>query len=160
MTIYELSEEFQMLKSMMEDPDIDIEVVKATLEGTQEEFHQKCEGYACVMTEAKAMAEAIKAEADRLVGRIRTINNNLDRMKKVLQDAMEATGETKFKTKLFSFNIQNNPASVVIDDITKVPWDFLVPQEPKVDKMAIKEFLKETKVDWAHMEQTRGVRIR
>jgi len=77
-----------------------------------------------------------------------------------LQDAMILTGKEKFKTELFSFGIQNNPASVVIDDPTSIPAEFLIPQEPKVDKKSIKEFLKDNDANWCHLEQSRSIRIR
>ena len=46
----------------------------------------------------------------------------------------------KFKTALFSFIIQKNPATVNI--VGTVPKKFLIPQEPKVDKKAIIEYVK------------------
>ena len=74
---------------------------------------------------------------------------------------MEITGKKKFKTQLFSFGIQNNPASVKILDEKSIPIDFMVPQPMKVDTVAIKEFLKEgNEVDWACLEQAESLRIR
>ena len=84
-------------------------------------------------------------------------------MKKSLQDAMELMGKTKIKTPLFSFNIQNNPASVVVDvDIDKIPKKYLKLADPTVDKKLLKEDLKAgVELDGvAHLVQTRGLRIK
>jgi hypothetical protein len=78
---------------------------------------------------------------------------------------MEATGKTKFKTQLFSFNVQNNPASVVMDeqDVANIPERFLKHKDPEIDRKAIKDAIKagdEDAMDIAHLEQTRGLRIK
>ena len=71
-------------------------------------------------------------------------------MKESLETAMRATGKTKFKTDLFSFNIQKNPPRLVIDKPEEVPEEYLIPQEPKIDTKAIKEILKEQELPFAH----------
>ena len=77
---------------------------------------------------------------------------------------LQATGKTKFKTALFSFGIQKNPAAVVIDEgyIKNIPDRFLIPQDPQIDKKAIKEALKagEDLEGIAHLEQTESLRIK
>ena len=76
---------------------------------------------------------------------------------------MIQTGKEKFKTELFSFGIQNNPPKVVIDDYSKIPAEYLIEQEPKIDNKSIKEFLQKTddqRSFFAHLEQGRSLRIR
>lgn len=159
--LYELTEEFLQLMEMAADPDIDPEALADTMEGLHGEIEEKADGYAKVIRTLASDSENIDNEIKRLQQRKQTINNNIDRMKKSLQGAMEVTGKTKFKTALFSFGIQNNPASVVIDDETKIPVNFLVPQPPKIDKIGIKKSLNDgAEFDFAHMEQTRSLRIR
>lgn len=159
--LYELTEEFLQLMEMAADPDIDPEALADTMEGLHGEIEEKADGYAKVIRTLASDSENIDNEIKRLQQRKQTINNNIDRMKKSLQGAMEVTGKTKFKTALFSFGIQNNPASVIIDDETKIPVNFLVPQPPKIDKIGIKKALNDgAEFDFAHMEQTRSLRIR
>lgn len=159
-TLRELTSDWQNLLELAEDPEVDEEVLNDTLSAIDGEIEVKAEGYAMVLQELQNDAEALKYEEKRLAGRRIVIENNIKRMKDALQEAMEVTGKTKFKTALFSFNIQNNPTSVVIDNTADVPEQFLIPQEPKIDKKAIKDLLKETEVSWAHLEQTQGLRIR
>ena len=160
-TLYELSEQYQELLSMALDPDIDEEAIADTLEGLEGEIEDKADGYAKVMRNLEADASAIKAEIARLTERKKHIEANIDRMKRSLETAMRLTGKTKFKTSLFSFNIAKNPASLKIDNPDRVPEEFLIPQDPKIDTVGIKKELKEgTVFDWCHLEQGESLRIR
>lgn len=160
-SLYELTNEYQALLEMAEDPDVDPEVFSDTLEGLEGEIEIKADGYAKVMKALESQISGIKAEENRLFLRRKALEGNVDRMKRSLQQAMEITGKTKFKTELFSFGIQKNPAAVVIDDEGKVPKEFWIPQDPKLDKAGIKELLKTGEVcEYAHLEQSESLRIR
>ena len=161
MTLYELTNDYMNLLELAEDPDIDEQAFMDTLEGIEGALEDKAEGYAKVIRTLEGDAAACDAESKRLRNKKQTIENNIKRMKTVLQYAMEITGKTKFKTPLFSFGIQKNPASVVIDHAGMVPASYWIPQPPELDKKAIKAYIKENgDVDWAHLEQTESLRIR
>lgn len=162
MTLYEMTEDYKSLLEMAEDPDVDPAVLKDTMEGIEGAIEEKAEGYAIVMKELEASEMALKNEIDRLSARRLTIANNIRCMKLSLQEAMETTGKTKFKTTLFSFSIQKNPQSVVLDvDPGVLPDRYLIKQDPKVDKTKIKEDLKAgIDIGVAHLEQTESLRIR
>ena len=159
--IYELTEQYQQFMELADDPDVEEEVFFDTWEAIDGEFEDKADSYAKVMKNLENQILGLKAEIDRLSLRKRTIENNISRMKMTLQRAMEITEKPKFKTDLFSFNIQANPPSVFIADESRVPEEFLVPQPPKVDKTKIKDWLKEGNIaDWAELTQSKGLRIR
>ena len=162
MTLYDISEQFMQLLEMAEDPDVDPEVLEATMEGLQGDFEDKADGYATVIASIKGDAAMLKEEIDRLTNRKRTMENNVKRMLQALENSMRLIGLQKFKTTRFSYNIQKNPASVVLDvDPSALPADYLIPQEPKVDKAKIKEDLKAgIDIGVAHLENTESLRIR
>lgn len=164
MTLYELTEDYMNLLELAEDPDIDEQAFNDTLEGIEGALEDKAEGYAKVIRTLEGDAAACDAESKRLRNKKQTIENNIKRMKAALQCAMQITGKTKFKTSLFSFGIQKNPAAVVIDEehLENIPDRFLIPQDPQIDKKAIKEALKagEDLEGIAHLEQTESLRIR
>ena len=165
MTLYDLTNDYMELLQMAEDPDIDEQAFMDTLEGIKGALEDKADNYAKVMRMLDADALAIREEERRLEKRRKTIEGNITRMKSALQYAMEATGKTKFKTQLFSFNVQNNPASVVMDEpyISNIPERFLKYKDPEIDRKAIKDAIKagdEDAMAIAHMEQTKGLRIR
>lgn len=74
---------------------------------------------------------------------------------------MAITQKRDFKTPLFSFKIQKNPPSLVVDDESKVPEEF-VKIKREIDKTALKKFVKdnENSLDFAHLEQKESLRIR
>ena len=164
MTLYELSDDYMNLLTTAEDPDIDPEAFADTLAGIEGAIEDKADGYAKVIRTLEGDAAACDAEAKRLRSKKQIIENNIKRMKQALQYAMEATGKTKFKTALFSFGIQKNPAAVVMEEgyIENIPERFLIPQDPVINKKAIKEALKngEDLEGIAHLEQGESLRIR
>ena len=160
-TLYELTNEYMMLLDMAEDPDIDEQALIDTMEGIEGEIEIKADGYARVMKQLEATSANLEFEEKRLMNRRKTIDRNIKRMKQALQDAMIATGKPKFKTDLFSFTIRKNPASVVIDRETCIPPEFLIPQDPKIDKKAIKAAIdRGDDITFAHLEQGESLIIR
>lgn len=162
-TLYELTEDYLKLLELAEDPETDPEVFKDTLEGLDGEIEIKAEGYAKVIKQLEADAKMLDDEAKRLTARKKAAENNIASMKKNLENAMRACNKIKFKTELFSFGIQKNPPSVRLDEehLEFIPIEYLIPQDPKVDKKRILEELKSgAQFDWATMEQGESLRIR
>ena len=160
-TLYELTNDYLTLLDMAEDPDIDEQALIDTMEGIEGEIEIKADGYARVMKQLEATSANLEYEEKRLMNRRKTIDRNIKRMKQALQDAMVATGKPKFKTDLFSFTIRKNPASVVIDRETCIPPEFLIPQDPKIDKKAIKAAIdRGDDITFAHLEQGESLIIR
>ena len=160
-TLYELTNDYLTLLDMAEDPDTDEQALIDTMEGIEGEIEIKADGYARVMKQLEATSANLEFEEKRLMNRRKTIDRNIKRMKQALQDAMIATGKPKFKTDLFSFTIRKNPASVVIDRETSIPPEFLIPQDPKIDKKAIKAAIdRGDDITFAHLEQGESLIIR
>lgn len=165
-TIYELTNDYVSLLNMATDPEIPPEVIADTLEGINGEIELKAENTAKVIKELESIVVKLKSEEIRLHDRRNVIENRIKTLKDGLYNAMKVTGKEKFKTDLFSFNIQKNPAKLVIDDESKVPCKYLIEQPPKIDTTAIKEHLKglttdkAVKVKYAHLEQGESLRIK
>ena len=161
--IYELAQDYLIISEMMENPELDPEFLADTMEAVEGALEIKAENYAKVMKNLEGDVAALKAEETRLSEKRKAIENNIKNMKVALQSMMTITGKTKFKTNLFSFGIQKNAPSVVIDtDINNLPTEFLKFREPEVDKTKLKEALKngEDLEGFAHLEQTSSLRIR
>lgn len=164
-TLYELTGQMQALLALMEDPDTDPQIIEDSLEAVSGEIEVKADGYARVRAELMFTSAALKAEIDRLTARKRAIDNNIDRMMESLKNGLIAAGKPKFKTDLFSFSVQKNPPKVVIDDPSRIPKAYLIPQDPKIDTAAIKNALKDADEAplWegiARLEQGESLRIR
>ena len=164
MTLYEVTQDYLQIMSMMEDPELDPQTLADTMEGVEGELEIKAENYAKVMKNLEADVAGIKGEIDRLSDRKKTIEKNIKQMKEALQQAMEVTGKTKFKTELFSFTVRNNAPAVVVDEkyIENIPEEYLRIREPEVDKTKLKEALK-AGVDLegiAHLETSTSLAIK
>lgn len=159
-TLYELTDEWLQLLQLAEDGEIDQDVFADTLEGLDFEIELKADGYAKVIAELDHTIAALKAEEKRMSSRRKAMENHIEQMKKSLFEAMRSTGKEKFKTDLFSFSIRKNPASVILDT-TDIPEEYLVPQDPVVNKKQIMADLKAGKdlTGLAHLEQTERLQI-
>lgn len=158
-TLYELTEEFLNLLSMAEDPDVDPQAFKDTLEGLEYEVELKADAYAKIIRQVEGNIATVDAEIKRLQGFKKLLEGNVDTMKGNLENTMKVTGKTKFKTDLFSFRIQKNPVSVKIDNEDDVPPEYLK-ITTSVNKTAIKEAIESGEdIPYAHLEQSESLRI-
>ena len=133
-TIYELTEAYRQLLELAEDQYTDQAVLADTMEAQEE---------------------------DRLADRRKAIEKNARSIKERLERSMIAMNKKKIKTDLFSFNIQKNPPSLVIDKMDDVPEVFLISQPDKVNNGAIMMALKSgAKYNWCHLAQSESLRIR
>ena len=157
MNLYELSLAFQDVQNM----DLDPEVMKDTLDSIEDAIESKAENIAKLVRNLESDVSAYKEEEDRLKTKRQATENKVKWLKTYLEDNMKMTGKTKFKSGMFNFSIQKNPASVNITDERIIPEEFLIQQPPKVDKTSLKEILKRgIEVPGAELKQTEGLRIR
>lgn len=163
-SLYELTGEYLRLMDIADDPEIDAEVLADTLEALDGEIEVKADNCAKLIRNLTTQIEALDSEIERLSKRKASMNNTIDAVKKNLYVAMKATGKTKFKSELFSFNIQKNAPSLVLNDdvdINKLPAEYLKFAKPTIDKTLVKNALKEgAEFDWAHLEQKDSLRIK
>lgn len=172
-SLYQLTEEYLELLSMLEDEDIDEQIILDTLEGMDGEIEYKADNYAKLIKSLEGKAKAINTEIGRLTTRETIFNNRITKLKSHLYNSMKLTGKTKFTTDLFSFNIQKNGGKrkLVIDvDIDKVPTDYRIKQPDKVDGDKVREFIKlnglegkdgSLNCEFAHLEpQSESLRIK
>ena len=157
MNLYELSLAFQDVQNM----DLDPEVMKDTLDSIEDAIENKAENIAKLVRNLESDVTAYKEEEERLKTKRQATENKVKWLKMYLEDNMKLTGKTKFKSGMFNFLIQKNPASVNITDEKIIPEEFLIQQPPKVDKTSLKEILKRgIEVPGAELKQTEGLRIR
>jgi hypothetical protein len=162
--IYELTADMMKILSMMDDPDLDQQTLKDTMEGIEGAYEDKFDGYAAVIRQLTSYINELEEEKKRIDARKESFENNVKKMKKIMLESMNATGKTKFKTAKNSFWTQKNKASVVIDakSVWDIPEDFRRYKDPEPDKTKIGEAIAAGQdfTGIAHMEQTESVRIK
>ena len=136
------------------------------LDALQMEREAKLEGVALWVKDLKAEAEAMKAEADKLTARKKSLENKIDGLKQWLLYALN--GE---KLKTARCNVyQTHSQKVVIDDEKALidmfmtsPFGekFLRVKDPEIDKTALKDSMKQGyEYEFAHLEETESVVIK
>ena len=107
-SLYELNNNYQSVLNMLYDEETDEQMILDTLESLEGDIEDKADGYAKIIKELLGDADKIKTEKQRLETRQKGFENKAKLLKENLQNAMQETGKTKFKTELFSFGIQKN----------------------------------------------------
>ena len=159
--MYELTADYLAVLAMATDGETPPDAIADTLEAIGGEIEIKAESSAVIMQELNAESDKIDAEIKRLTARKKSLETNADAIKQRVFDAMKATGKEKFKTTLFSFSIKKNPPKLVIDDETKIPKKYFIPQPAKIDNAAIKaELTAGKKLKYAHIEQGESLTIK
>ena len=163
-SLYELTAGLQTLWDLMEEGTLEEEMLLDAFKNQEEEISIKIEGYCKFIKNLESDIAGLKAEEERLKDKRKTMENTIDRAKKAMKAAMEVTGEKKIKGDLFTVAIQANPPSVVLDEqcLENIPEQYLIPQEPKLDRKKIAEDIKagEDLNGIAHLEQNYGLRIK
>lgn len=158
MNLYELSTSYQQIQSMIEDGQ---EGLEDTLESLNDAIEEKAVGYAKVIRNLEGQANAIKEEEKRLADRRKHLESNIKRLKDFLEASMINNNLRKIKTELFSFNIQKNPPGLDVFDDKQIPENYLIPQEPKIDRKTIIQELKTGKeIPGVQIKQGESLRIR
>lgn len=155
MKLYELTERYEEVTSLLYDGETDEQTILDTLESIEGEIEDKADNYARIIKNLSAEAEMVKAEADRLDRRRKSLEARANWLKRILKANMEFIGKTKFKTALFSFSISKNGGTqpmTITENLGEIPNKYLIQQDPLINKEAIRELLKEKEVDWARLE--------
>lgn len=161
MNIYEITTKYLYIQSAIENGE---DLPDDLLSEVDEELETKAENYAKVIKNLESDLNGLDEEIKRLTAKKKAVKSGIDRLKENLQNAMILTGKRKFKTDLFSFNIQKNGGAlpVIVDaDVSELP-DELVKITESPDLQAIAAYINETgDVTWAHFgERGESLRIR
>lgn len=154
LSLFDISSEFFALKDLIDnDLEVDEETGEITdnskilkelfdnLKMTLEDKLDNAQRY-CLTLDGEA--DILDKEIKRLNAKKQALNNKKDRLKKIMLSTIENTGQSKFKTSLYSFNIKNSEA-LEVDSIDNIPREFLRIKK-EADKTAIKKALKDLRV--------------
>ena len=153
MKLYELTESYVKLMDLEGDFESALGVI-------DDEIEVKADNIAKVIKELEGDSLKFKEEIDRLSSIRKSTENRISDLKSYLEFNMKRVNKTKFKTDLFSFNIQKNRGSVKVLDENKVPEKYLV-HKTSVDKTKIYQDLKDgIDVEGVVLQESESLRIR
>lgn len=161
-SIYELTEQYKRLEDAAYSEEIDEEEFNQLLMEIEGEIESKVNGYCAVIADLKADADALKAEADRITARRRSLERTIDRMKTALETALDEQGRAKIKTELWTVALRTS-TRLEITDLSLVPPEYIKPiTEASVMKGEIKKQLVDTGevLPWCRLVEGRSLTIR
>lgn len=161
MKLYELTQNYLNLQVLLDDETVGTDIINKALNEVGGEIEEKAENIAILIKNLESDVEGFKKEEERLAAKRSSAENKIKGLKTYLDTTMRSTGKEKFKTKLFSFNIQKNAPSVEVADEKAIPKEYFIEQDPKLDRKALLAALKDGKeIQGVTIKQTKSLRIR
>lgn len=139
MNLYEIKQEFE--KAIEECVDMETgEIINpARLDELNMVLTDKRENVALYIKNLSAEVKAIDEEAKILTNRKRVLNNKVEGLKKYLADNLEGH---KFETAKVVVSFRKSE-QLEINSTEHIPAEYLISQEPKIDKVALKNSIKQ-----------------
>lgn len=149
-SLFDLSLEFYALKDLM-DNDFEVdeetgefidntETINNLFNGLKMTFEDKLDNSQRYILTLNGETDILAKEIKRLQAKKTALENKADRLSEMMKNAILSSGENKFKTSLYSFNIKKTE-SVEVKDLDVVPRAYLRLKK-EADKVAIKKALK------------------
>ena len=165
--IYEIKNEFLTLWSILEDELASEDLLISAFDTATDDLKDKLDNCCKYIKNETAVIKGLKEEEDRLRAKRTAKENAIERLKKLMQDAMSTAGEKKLECGTFLVYTQNNPPSVKVDEpyIENIPEEYLKIKDPEIDRKKLLEDLKnpdkaKALEGIAHIEQSQSIRIK
>lgn len=163
MKLYEVAEAFAQIQDFLNNAETDEEIVaiKDVLVDYECQFEEKVENITYLIKNFQSDVEALKKEELRLAEKRKSTERKIESLKDYLFGAFMQTGTERIKYPQFTVSIRNNAESVNVNDVTKIPNDYFVPQPPKLNKAGLKKAIQDGEViEGAELVRTKSLQIR
>ncbi|MDO4680930.1 MAG: siphovirus Gp157 family protein [Aerococcus sp.] len=163
LSMYHLNEEYLDLMEAFDKAQSEEEIDDAleVLQLNQGDLEAKMDDYIAFLRHLKSVTEEQKAEENRIKERRQGVEKLIERLKETMQQAMTLRGQQKIKTSLNTVYIQMNPPKLDISEHAKIPDTFYIPQAPKLDKKALKDYIKaDHTLPGVKLKQTESLRFK
>jgi uncharacterized protein (DUF2235 family) len=158
-TLFNLSQEQQMLNSMLEEsggeltPDIE-----QALQINETNFLVKAENYGKAILHYKAMEAVIAAEQDRLGEMKQRVQNASEKLKESISEAMHLFGKDKMEFDTLKLSFRKS-TQVIVDDDSYIPNEF-IKVKTTIDKAGIKEALKTRSIQGCRLKENLNLQVK
>ncbi len=160
--LYELSGKYARMLFELEDNQGEVtQEFYDEFMATDDAIEEKVENCAKALRNLEGEKIAIANEVKRLSDKKKRYENKIQSLKTYVQGQMEFVGKDSVKGEVLSVRIQNNPPSLEIEEDAKIPEEYLVEQEPKIDRKSLLKMMKESDeyIEGVSIKQTRSLRI-
>lgn len=162
-SLYDIGARYAALLEKMENAEGDEALdVLDELAMMNDELEVKAENYIRIIKAKEAEAEGFDKEAKRLTAKKQAAENVAKRLKQAMLDAMKLAGKVELPTSIGKWKVQANPMSCEVLDINKVPQEWHIKCDDKIDKVGLIKHYKMTGelVDGCEFKQTEGIRFK
>lgn len=162
--LYELVRYQHELALLADSGDVPAEQIADTLDALDGDIREKAVQVAAFAENLGASADAIREAGKAMLARADRIEKRAENIRSYLLFQCQAAGISKIESPWFTLAVRKNPPSVVIDDETAIPPEYIVqppPPSPRPDREAIKRAIKAgTDVPGCHLLQTERLEVR
>lgn len=95
-----------------------------------------------LIVEKESHIAAIKSRMETLKIRLDRIESSRESLRNIILAAMDKAGLKSLVTPTTTITVKRTPAKVIIEDESKLPTKYYVPQDPKLDKKLLADDLK------------------
>lgn len=157
-TLYEMTTDAARLYEMLLNEEIDEQTLNDTIEAMGAE--EKLESYVKIIRQLEHDSAGYKFEKDEMAKKQKRADKAIDRMKGSVIQFMNAIGQKKARAGMFDLTLSVSKSAQIVND-ELVDKQYLVPQQPKINKDAIrKDLLAGKTIEGAVLVENTGVRIR
>lgn len=141
MSLYEITGRLAYLRELIENEEISEEDAADTMEAILQEQEDGYENAVKWIRDLEADIEAVKAEAEKLTEKRKTLENRKERVRDYILRSMQASGQTKVKAGIFTI-AEKKPA---VKYVPSVSVEEMPPELLRVKK----EFSATAAKEWA-----------
>lgn len=166
MRLFEITAALQSIVDAVENGEIPESAIADTLESITATLEEKADNTACVIKNMTAEILALRAEERKLAERRRIKENQVERLREYLANALLQSGYNKIETARNKISFRKSESVKIDDESAFVEWamkdndEYLTYKEPTINKTAIKKALADGKeIKGARMEQKQNLQI-
>lgn len=125
------------------------------------DFKKKILGYARVAKNLSAEEAELSAEIKRLQERKKGVTERIATINNSITECMLAVKKNNISDALFSIAVKELQPKIIIDDEGAIPEQFLVPQDPKINKKELNKWAKTHDISaFGHYEPNFGLQVK
>jgi hypothetical protein len=168
MTLYELTEQYKELESLLADGEIDADVFFDTIEGLEGEIDDKIDATCSIIKNKLAEADAIHAESEALAERYRSRKKEAQRISERLASLMLRVGKDKYESPRHAIKFNKGEKVEFTDEDALI--EYLIKTHPEivtektevtVSKTDVKRLIKSGEaIPFTEFSQTMNISIK
>ncbi len=146
MKLYELTEQYNTLRSLLDEEGADEEGINGQLTLITESMNDKAENIGKLILSLEGEAVTMDGEIKRLTARKQAALNKADWLKNYLLNEMLNARQDKIRGQIVTVAVRTNPPSVNVVNPDLIPTEYrrVIPETWQADKKAILDHVKAT----------------